>query len=180
MIAGRNHDYGQFVIHQRVGTVLQFARRITLGVGVGNFLELERSLAGDRVMHSAAEGRRNFSALKCTPPNSSARPSQIASFSSMAAGRRIRRCKYERVTSEVIRPRLRARNSAIRYKNRELGGETFGRGNRQFRSSAGDQRRAGLTHDRCVGHVRDGDSLHASGQCLALRRNACRPSRLIA
>ena len=49
------HDDGQRLVDQGVGPVLHLARRVALGVDVGDFLELERALERDGVMDAAAE-----------------------------------------------------------------------------------------------------------------------------
>ena len=67
-------------------------------------------------------------------------------------------------------PALAGKEQRHEVKNRELGGETLGRGNRNLRSRAGDQSRAGFAHDRGVRDIRDGDGLDASRESLALGR----------
>ena len=52
---GRDDDDGDVLVDQRDGPVLQFARRIALGVDVGNFLELQGAFERDRIIDAAAE-----------------------------------------------------------------------------------------------------------------------------
>ena len=51
VVAGRDHHHGQLVIDERIGAMLQFSRRISFRVGVGNLFQFERAFAGDCVVH---------------------------------------------------------------------------------------------------------------------------------
>ena len=55
LIARGQHNYGKRFVDEGVGAVLHFAGRITLGVNVGDFLELERAFKRDGEMDAAAE-----------------------------------------------------------------------------------------------------------------------------
>src|SRR4249919_110480 len=57
-VVGRDHDDRHRAVHQRERTMLEFARRVGLGVDVRDFLEFERTFQRDRVVHAAAEEQR--------------------------------------------------------------------------------------------------------------------------
>ena len=49
---------GMSLVDERERAVLELARRVRLGVDVGDFLELERAFERDRVVQPAAEEQR--------------------------------------------------------------------------------------------------------------------------
>ena len=55
VVVGNYHHHRHLVVDKRDRPMLHLARRITLGVDVGNFLELERALERDRIVDAAAE-----------------------------------------------------------------------------------------------------------------------------
>src|SRR5208337_3042908 len=54
VVCGQN-DNGQVLIDERVGSMLHLAGRITFGVDIGNFLQLQRTFQCDRIVHAASE-----------------------------------------------------------------------------------------------------------------------------
>ena len=54
-IARREHDHGQFLVDQRVRSVLHLTGRIAFGVNVGDLLQLQRAFERDREVNAAAE-----------------------------------------------------------------------------------------------------------------------------
>src|SRR6476660_9201651 len=57
-VVGRDRDNRHLGVDERKRPVLQFARRIRLGVDVRDFLQLERTFERDRIVQSAAEEQR--------------------------------------------------------------------------------------------------------------------------
>ncbi len=55
MVVGRHHDDGRALVDQRDRAVFQLAGGVSLGVDVGDLLELERAFHGDRERLAAAE-----------------------------------------------------------------------------------------------------------------------------
>ena len=55
VVARRDHDDRDVLIDQRDRSVLELARRIALGVDVGDFLELQRPFERDRIIDPAPE-----------------------------------------------------------------------------------------------------------------------------
>ena len=54
-VRGRQHDHRHVAVDQRDGAVLEFARRITLGVDVADFLKLQRPFKRDRIKPAAPQ-----------------------------------------------------------------------------------------------------------------------------
>ena len=52
-VVGCDDDDGHIFVHQGKRPVLQFAGRIGFGVDVGDFLQLQRTFEGNRVMDAA-------------------------------------------------------------------------------------------------------------------------------
>ena len=53
-VLGHDDHHGHFFVDERDGTVLHLAGRVAFGVDVGDLLELERALHGNRVGEAAA------------------------------------------------------------------------------------------------------------------------------
>src|SRR5580704_17183305 len=66
IVRGENHD-GQIFVDERVRPMFHFARRVALGVDVGNFLQLESALERDREMDAAPEEKEIVGAEKFAP-----------------------------------------------------------------------------------------------------------------
>src|ERR1700683_2489380 len=62
VVASCQHHYRKVLVDQRIWTMLEFARRIAFSMSVGNFLELERSLARDCIMYAAPQVEKLFRA----------------------------------------------------------------------------------------------------------------------
>ena len=54
-VARGDDDHRQILVNQRIRAVLHLARRITFGVNVGDFLELERAFERDGIVNAASE-----------------------------------------------------------------------------------------------------------------------------
>ncbi len=59
-IAGCQHHDRELLIHQRVGTMLQFPRRIAFRMRIRNLFQLQRTLARNGVMNPASEIKKLF------------------------------------------------------------------------------------------------------------------------
>ena len=92
MIACRQHHDGEFLVYQRVRTVLEFSRGISFGMSIGNLFELECAFASDGVMHAASE-IEELLGLEMHVAEVFGEASQVARFFSIASGNRINRCK---------------------------------------------------------------------------------------
>ena len=55
LVVGRHRHDGHFLVDERERPVLEFARGIGFRVDVADFLELERALKRDRIVHAAPE-----------------------------------------------------------------------------------------------------------------------------
>ena len=64
MITGSDDYYGQMFVDERVGAVFSFTCGVALGMNIGNFFQLQRTIHGNGIVNGASEKKKIFEAMK--------------------------------------------------------------------------------------------------------------------
>ena len=178
-VARREHDDRHRLVDQRDRPVLQFARRVALGVDVGELLQLQRAFERERIGGAAAEIEHVAGARELVRDLLELRL-ELQRLGEQA-GRRDQFADQLALLGLARSRRGRGRGSIASAGHRgELAGEGLGRGDADLR--AGQRRRAGVGEPRDAGgrHIDDRERLRRPAPWRSASRRACRRSRPIA
>ena len=129
-VLGRDRDDRHALVDQREWPVLEFTRRIGLGMDVGDLLQLERSLHRDRIMDAAAQEQRVMVLREFPAPGADQRLGlQDLRELRWHAPQRLQQCRFPLARQPAARLGERHREQ---HERGELGGEGFGRGDADF------------------------------------------------
>ena len=176
-VVGREHDDRHVLVDQRDRAVLHLARRVALGVDVGDLLELQRPFEGDRVVEAAAEeeevAARAGSAGRA--PRARARRASAPADRPRAGARAP---AAPPATGPAARPPRAAQLRGEQVEDGELRREGLGRGDADLRAGVrGEDRRRPSRAIWLPGTLTIAAIGDPARRASRERGHACRPSR---
>ena len=168
-VGGGEHDHRHLLVDQRDRAVLELARRITFGVDVADFLQLQRALPAraDTSRRARGTARRGRGRGRGRSRRSRAR-ARAPGRGGPAPCRAWRRGAPPRPAS--MRPRCAGGGDRQRGEHGQLAGEGLGRGDADLRAGEDRQRHVALARDRRGLDVDDRDDAAALRLDVAQRR----------
>ena len=148
--------------------MLELARRVCLGVDVGDLLELERALHRDRPVDAAAEEQGVFLGREAR------RPLRHPRLDGKDLVHR-RRQVPQRLQMRLLRiarktPAQAAEDEREHEKRGELGGKCLGRGDADLRPGARQEAQARGADERALRHIADGERRAVAERLGMLKR----------
>ena len=155
VVLRRHRDYRHLFVHKRERAVLEFAGSIGFGVQVGDFLELERALHGDRVHRPAPQKQGVLLVDKLFGQFANG----VVELEHLLDG--------FRDAMNVLRERAPVGAIALEHagkqqQTQQLRREGFSRRHADFRSCVGHQHQVGFAGERGFRLVADGQRGHVS------------------
>ena len=148
--------------------VLELAGRVSLGMEVGELLQLERPLEGDRVADVATEVEEVLGRSRRASATSSTSLARDRS-SSIPAGSSCRASTVAVISAAERVPRTWARVEGEQLEHHDLGEQRLGGGHADLRTGPGVEDGVGLPGDRGVDDVGDPEHPGPAGPRLAQR-----------
>ena len=155
-VVGRHHDYRHVGIHQRQRTMLQFARRIGLGMDIGDLLQLERPFHGHRILRPPAEEQGVVLVGKLLGQSFD---DGIEAKHLFDASRQALQLPHQSrlfLPGHTVTP---PEGDHQQHQCHQLGSERLGGGDTDLGAGTGHQGKVGLPHQRAFRHVADGQRL---------------------
>ena len=146
------------MVHQRQGTVFEFAGRVGLGVDVGDLLEFERPFHRDRKMTAATQEQGVVFLDELFGQALDAVVELQRPVQHFGGARQFPHPAFETVGIHAAGQGGQLEHQELQ--RRQLGGERLGRCHADFKTGPGHQHQARLAHDRTLRHVAD----HQCGQ----------------
>ena len=167
-VVGRDRDHRHVLVDKRERAVLQLAGRIGLGMNVGNLLELERTLHGDRIMDAAPEKQRVMAFGESLRPCLDLRLDTQDFFQRLG-----------QVSQRHQQLRLFVRGQALahlgqrhgqEHQRGKLRGKGLGRGDTDLRAGAREEAQVRGADQRRLGHVAHRQAVFVAQRARVLQR----------
>jgi len=142
------------VVHQRQGPVLQFSRRIGLGVNIGNLLEFERAFEGDGELLAATE-KQGVLLFHIGFKGGFDQGVQLQYLAAQI--RQQVQGLHQLLFLGLGQTPVFRQGNGKNLQRHQLGGEGLGGGDADLGASGGHQGQIGLPHQGAVGHIADGE-----------------------